>query len=214
MIRAVENIPVVSYLALRGRCRGCKNRIPIRYPLIEVATGLLFAVAAWRFGLSLTAVAFAGFFWSLVVLTVIDLDHKLLPNRVVFPTGIAGAALLTIAALASSEPVRIRDAAIGALIFGGFFFLIAMLVPAGMGFGDVKLAFVLGMFLGFAGGPGLVLVGMFLAFLAGGVVGGGLMVLKGKGRKYEVPFGPFLALGTVLAVAVGEPLLDLYLGSL
>jgi leader peptidase (prepilin peptidase)/N-methyltransferase len=214
MIRAVENIPVVSYLALKGRCRGCKNRIPIRYPLIEVATGLLFAVAAWRFGLSLTAVAFAGFFWSLVVLTVIDLDHKLLPNRVVFPTGIAGAALLTIAALASSEPVRIRDAAIGALIFGGFFFLIAMLVPAGMGFGDVKLAFVLGMFLGFAGGPGLVLVGMFLAFLAGGVVGGGLMVLKGKGRKYEVPFGPFLALGTVLAVAVGEPLLDLYLGSL
>jgi leader peptidase (prepilin peptidase)/N-methyltransferase len=108
---------------------------------------------------------------------------------------------------------RLADAGLGALIFGGFFFLIAMIVPAGMGGGDVKLAFVLGSFLGYAAGPGEVLVGMFLSFLIGGVVGIAVMVAGRGGRKTQIPFGPFLALGTTIAIFLGEGILDLYLGT-
>jgi leader peptidase (prepilin peptidase) / N-methyltransferase len=106
------------------------------------------------------------------------------------------------------------DAAVGALVFGGFFFVVALVVPAGMGGGDVKLGFVLGSFLGYLGGIGIVLVGMFLAFLAGSLVGVGLIMFAGRGRKSMVPFGPFLALGAVLAVFVGRALVDGYLGLL
>lgn len=212
-ITAWENVPVLSYVILRGRCRGCGARISPRYPLIEIATGVLFAVAVWRFDVTVNAAVYAAFFWVLVVLTVIDLDHKLLPNRVVYPTGIAGAVALSAAALTEGEPDRLTAAVIGALAFGGFFFVVAMIVPAGMGGGDVKLAFVLGMFLGYAGGIGVVLVGMFLAFLIGGVSGLVVMLVTGGGRKMQVPFGPFLALGTMVAIAVGEPIVDAYLGS-
>lgn len=212
-ITAWENIPVLSYVILRGRCRGCGARISPRYPLIEISTGLLFAVAVWRFDVTPTAVVYGAFFWVLVVLTVIDLDHKLLPNRVVYPTGIAGAVALSVAALIEGEPNRLIAAVIGALGFGGFFFVVAMIVPAGMGGGDVKLAFVLGMFLGYAGGIGVVLVGMFLAFLIGGVSGLVVMLVTGGGRKMQVPFGPFLALGTMVAIAVGKPIVDAYLGT-
>ena len=208
----VENIPLFSYLLLGGRCRGCKTRIPIRYPLIEAGTGLLFGLSAWKFGFTPAAVVFAAFLWALVVLTVIDLDHKLLPNRVVYPMFVAGWVGLAIDALVRDRSGSLVDAALGAAIFGGFFFLIAMIVPAGMGGGDVKLAFVLGTFLGYAGGPGVVLVGMFLSFLVGGVLGIAVMALGKGGRKTQIPFGPFLALGTALGIFWGERLLDLYLG--
>ncbi len=213
MITAIQNIPVFSYVVLRGRCKHCGDRISIRYPLIELVTALLFIGAALRFEVSAEAVIYAGFFWALVVLTVIDLEYKLLPNKVVFPTFIAGWAGLAIAALAGGHPARLVGAAVGAAIFGGFFFLVASLYPAGMGGGDVKLAFVLGTFLGYIGGPGVVLVGMFLSFLIGGMVGVGVMVTSGGDRKMQVPFGPFLALGTVLGIFLGGPLLDAYLGT-
>ena len=208
----LENIPLFSYLLLGGRCRGCKTRIPVRYPLIEAGTGLLFGLTAWKLGLTPAAVVFAAFFWGLVVLTVIDLDHKLLPNRVVYPMFVAGWVGLTVDALIRDRFGLLADAAIGALIFGGFFLLIALIVPAGMGGGDVKLAFVLGTFLGYVGGPGVVLVGMFLSFLVGGVLGIAVMALGRGGRKTQIPFGPFLALGTALGIFWGEGLLDLYLG--
>lgn len=212
-ITAIQNVPVFSYVVLRGKCKHCGNRISIRYPLIELATGALFAGAAAKFGLSAEALIFAGLFWALVVLTVIDLEYKLLPNKVVLPTFVAGWIGLAIAALAAGEPGRLLAAAIGAGIFGGFFFLVAYIYPAGMGGGDVKLAFVLGTFLGYVDGPGVVLVGMFLSFLIGGVVGVALMATSGGDRKTQVPFGPFLALGTVLAVFFGRPILDAYLGT-
>ena len=212
-ISAIQNIPLLSYVVLRGRCRHCGNRISIRYPAIELVTGLLFMAAALRFEVSAEAVIYAGFFWVLVVLTVIDLQYKLLPNKIVFPTFIAGWIALTIAALAGSDAGRLLDAAIGAAIFGGFFFLVAFLYPAGMGGGDVKLAFVLGTFLGYAGGPGVVVVGMFLSFLIGAVVGVIVMKATGGDRKKQVPFGPFLALGAILAIFVGRSLLDAYLGA-
>lgn len=211
-ITAIQNIPVFSYVVLRGKCKHCGNRISIRYPLIELATGALFAGAAARFEISAEAVLYAGFFWALVVLTVIDLEYKLLPNKVVFPTFIAGWIGLAIAALAAGEPGDLLDAAIGAAIFGGFFFVVAYLYPAGMGFGDVKLAFALGTFLGYLGGVGLTLVGMFLSFLIGGIVGVGILVASKGDRKTQLPFGPFLALGTVIAIFVGRRILDAYLG--
>jgi leader peptidase (prepilin peptidase) / N-methyltransferase len=206
----VENIPVFSYLFLRGRCRGCGTRISPRYPLIELATAVLFGLAAWKFGVTAEAVVFAAFFWVLVVLTVIDLEHNLLPDRIVYPTFVVAWAVLIVIALVRGEPDRLLDAAIGALVFGGFFFLVALVYPAGMGGGDIKLAFVLGTMLGFVEGIGVVLVGMFLSFLIGAVAGVGVMLATGRGRKSQVPFGPFLALGTVLGIFVGRPLLDEY----
>ena len=212
-ITAIQNIPVFSYVVLRGKCKHCGNRISIRYPLIELATAALFAGAALKFEVSAETLIYAGFFWALVVLTVIDLEYKLLPNRIVFPTFVAGWIALAIAALAADDLGRLVDAAIGAAIFGGFFFAVAYLYPAGMGGGDVKLAFVLGTFLGYLGGVGVVLVGMFLSFLIGGIVGVVAMAASGGDRKMQIPFGPFLALGTVLAVFAGRPILDAYLGT-
>lgn len=209
-LTARENIPLVSYLAQGGRCRHCGARIPLRYPLIEAVTGVLFALAAWKFGLSGEAVVFAGFFWVLVVLTAIDLEHLLLPNRVVYPSLIAGWAALGLLALATGEVARLADAAFGALIFGGFFTVVAFVYPAGMGGGDVKLAFVLGTFLGWLGVPGVVLVGMFLSFVLGAVGGIVTAAATGGGRKTAVPFGPFLALGAVLAVFLGAPIAETY----
>jgi leader peptidase (prepilin peptidase) / N-methyltransferase len=212
-ITAIENIPLFSYLFLRGRCRHCGERISPRYPVIELVTGTLFALAAWKFGLSFQAIVYAGFFWALVVLTVIDLEFKLLPNRVVYPAFVAGWLGLVVAALLDDEADRLVDAAIGAAIFGGFFFVVAFIVPHGMGGGDVKLAFVLGTFLGYLGAPGLVLVGMFLSFLVGGVIGVAVMLATGGNRKMQVPFGPFLAVGSVASIFVGQQLLDAYLGA-
>lgn len=201
----------MSYVVLRGRCRRCGVRISPRYPLIELATGILFAGAAAKFGYSLQTIVFAGFFWVLVVLTTIDLELKLLPNRIVYPTFVAGWIGLVLVALIDREPGRLLDAALGAVVFGGFFFLLAFVYPAGMGGGDVKLAFVLGTFLGYLGGIGITVVGMFLAFLLGGVIGGVVMLATGGGRKMQVPFGPFLAAGAMAAVFAGRALLDSYL---
>lgn len=213
-IKAYENIPVLSWLFLKGRCAGCGERISPRYPLIELGTAILFALAAAKFDLTVEAFIYSAFFWVLVVLTVIDLDHKLLPDRVVYPAFVVGWIALVAAALADSDAGRLTDAAMGALIFGGFFFLVAFIYPAGMGGGDIKLAFVLGTFIGYLGAPGLVLIGMFLSFMIGSVVGVGLMVASDKGRKTQVPFGPFLAAGTVVAILWGQGLLDLYLDTL
>ena len=212
-LRAIDNIPLIAYLVRRGRCAHCGERIHWRYPLIEATSALLFALAVVRFGLSLEAMVFAALFWVLVVLTVIDLEHKLLPNRIVYPAFVVGWVLLAAVAFLDGDPGRLTGAAYGALIFGGFFTLVAFIYPAGMGGGDMKLAFVLGTFLGYVRSPGLVLLGMFLSFLIGGVAGVLVMTIGGGGRKTQIPFGPFLALGTVLAILVGEPLLDAYLRS-
>jgi leader peptidase (prepilin peptidase) / N-methyltransferase len=179
---------------------------------MEAATGLLFALAAWKFGLTVQGLVYAAFFWILVVLTAIDLEHKLLPNRIVYPAFVGGWIGLLLAALSVGDYGRLAGAAVGAAMFGGFFLIVAMIAPAGMGGGDVKLAFVLGSFLGYLGAPGMVLVGMFLSFLAGGVIGVIVMLVVRGTRKMQIPFGPFLAVGTVAAIFAGRDLLDLYLG--
>ena len=213
-ITPIENIPVVSYILQRGRCKGCGTRISLRYPLIEIAVGVLFALAAWKFRLTIEAFLFAALFWVLVVLTQIDLEYRLLPNRIVYPAFVVGWIGLTVAALVDGSPERLVDAAVGAVVFGGFFFVVAFIYPAGMGGGDIKLGFVLGTFLGYLDGVGVVIVGMFLAFLIGALVGVGVMMFTSRGRKAMVPFGPFLALGTVLAVFFGRSIADWYTGLL
>jgi len=213
-LRAIENIPVVSYVLQRGRCRGCGTAISIRYPLIELATGALFALAAAKFGLTIEGVVFAACFWVLVVLSVIDLEHRLLPDRIVYPAFVAAWVGLTVAAVVDDDLDRLLDAALGAVVFGGFFFIVAFLFPAGMGGGDVKLAFVLGTFTGYLGGMGVTLVGMFLSFALGSIVGVAVMLVGGGGRKTMVPFGPFLALGTIISIFVGQSIVDWYVGRL
>jgi leader peptidase (prepilin peptidase)/N-methyltransferase len=212
-IAARDNLPVLSFLVQRGRCRNCRAPISWRYPAMEIATAALFVTAALRFGISVEAVVYAALFWTLVVLAAIDLEHKLLPNRVVYPAFVVGWAGLALGAFLDGSPERLLDAGLGALTFGGLLFVVAFIYPAGMGGGDVKLAFVLGTFLGYVGGIGVTLVGMFLAFLLGGVIGVVVMVATGGNRKYQLPFGPFLASGTIIAIVAGIPLLNAYLGS-
>jgi leader peptidase (prepilin peptidase)/N-methyltransferase len=213
-ITAVENIPLISYLLQRGRCRHCGARISPRYPLIEVTTALLFLAAVIRYEVGVQAVVYAAFFWVLVVLTAIDLEHKLLPNRIVYPSFVVGSIALVVLAAIDGEFDRLPDAALGVAVFGGFLFVVAFIAPAGMGGGDVKLAFVLGEFLGYAGGLGIVLVAMFMSFVLGALIGIVVMIVTGGSRKMQVPFGPFLAAGTVFALMWGRPVLDAYLDTL
>ncbi|MDP9233997.1 MAG: A24 family peptidase [Actinomycetota bacterium] len=208
----VDNIPLLGFALHRGRCQSCGVRCSIRYPLMELAAAVLFGLAAWKFHLHLETIVYAAFFWVLIVLSAIDLEHKLLPDRVVFPALAAGAAGLTVAALVGGYPDALVHAAIGAAIFGGFLFVVAFINPAGMGGGDVKLSFLLGMFLGYLDSWGIVMVGMFLSFVLGGVIGLVAMVVTGGGRKMQLPFGPFLALGTTIAVFLGHSVLTAYLG--
>ncbi len=209
-LTVAENVPLVSFALQRGKCRRCGERIPARYPFTEAATAVLFALAAEKFGATLAGAAFAAFFWVLVVLTVIDIEHHLLPNRITYPAFVAGWIILAAAALTGGEPQRLRDAGLGALIFGGFLFVTAFVYPAGMALGDVKLAATLGTFLGYAGGAGAVLVGMFLSFLIGALGGILAATLTGGGRKMKIPFGPYLALGSVIGVFAGSALAHWY----
>jgi len=203
-VRPYDNVPVVSWLVLRGRCRDCDEPVSRRYPLVEALTGLLFAaVVAVHFEntaqivLGLVLVAF------LIPLTLIDLDLRLLPDRLTLP-----AAVLAIVLGTALDP----DGEVQRLIAGGaaglFFFVAWYVKPGGMGFGDVKLVAVMGLFLGRG-----VVVAVFTALIAGVLVGAMIMRRKGvaEGRKTAVPFGPFLALGGVVALLAGEPLLDAYL---
>ncbi|MDQ4143403.1 MAG: prepilin peptidase [Actinomycetota bacterium] len=285
-ITAIENIPLFSYLFLRGRCRNCGVKISVRYPAIEVVTGILFALAVIKFDLTIEAFVYAGLFWTLVVLAVIDLEEKKLPDKITLPLFVVGLGALALAAFLDdrvgdlapdvivsaavilvvmavmfpwraadrrpdaqtppageedvepTRPKRIRinpwglsalvawmvllgaaflegervslaGAVVGAGLFAGFFFAVALTAMGGMGGGDVKLALTLGAFSGYLGAPGTVIVAMFAAVVLGGLVS--IIVLFGGGtRKTALPFGPFLALGTVVAIFVGDRIQDLY----
>lgn len=220
-ITAIENIPLFSYIALGGKCRHCKVKISPRYPLIEAGTGLLFGLTAWKFGLEPETALYMGFFWTLVVLTIIDIEHHLLPTRVIYPALAVGAVGLAISALVDEDTDRILDMVIGAAIYGGIFFVIFYAAPqGGFGFGDVRLGLLLGTFVGYLGAPGLIFVAMFLAFLTGALIGITLKWLEGRGaetdgqlRKAKIPFGPYMALGAALTIFWGQKILDAYLDS-
>jgi leader peptidase (prepilin peptidase)/N-methyltransferase len=191
-----------------------RGRNAWRDGLVALCTGFLFAGTAAKFGPSLDALVFAAFFWVLVVLTLVDLEHRLLPNRIVYPAAVAGWTVIVLDALAAADVARLKDAATGALVFGGFILGVAFIYPAGMGGGDVKLGFVLGTFVGYAGGLGAVVVAMFAAFVVGGVGGVVVMVVTGGGRRTKIPFGPFLALGGIIGIFAGQIVADAYLAAL
>ncbi len=204
-----DNVPVVSWLVLRGRCRTCGMRISVRYPLVELASAVLFAAAAVRLGADWALPAFCLFFAALLAVSLIDLKHFIVPNRIVFPTLAISVPLLAAAALLEGEPRPMITAVVGALLASNGLLVINLISPRGMGMGDVKLALLLGLFLGWLG-LGHVALGLFLGFLFGAVGGILLIALGVKSRKDPVPFAPFLAAGAVVAILVGTGLLDRY----
>jgi len=205
-----DNVPVVSWLLLRGACRHCGERISARYPAVELLTGVVFAGLAARLGYDWALPAFLYLGGVCVALALIDLDTKRLPNVLTLPSYVVGTVLLGAAALADGEPRLIVRALSGMAVMYGFYFLLAFIYPAGMGFGDVKLAGVLGLYLGWLGW-GEVVVGTFLGFLLGGLFAVVTLALGKTSRKTAVPYGPFMVAGTFLAVFVGGAIADAYL---
>ena len=211
LISPRDNIPVVSWLLLRGRCRTCRQPISARYPLVELLTAVLFALMAWRFGLAWDLPAYLYLAAVGVALAAIDLDTKRLPNVIVLPSYPVAAALFLLPALVEGQWGNYARAVAGAAALFGVYFLLALIHPAGMGFGDVKLAGVLGAYLAWLGWAGLV-VGGFLGFALGAAVGVAMMVAGRAGRRTALPFGPFMLLGALLSIFSAEPLSQWYLG--
>jgi leader peptidase (prepilin peptidase)/N-methyltransferase len=203
-VRPYDNVPVLSWLLLRGRCRDCGGTIAARYPLVEAGTALLWvAVVAAHHADTTQLVLGLVLVTFLVPLALIDFDHKILPNRITGPAGLVGL-VLGFALDPAGQPERL----IAAGIAGGVIFLIAFAMPNGMGMGDAKLLGVMGLYLGAAVAPAAL-----IALVSGTVVGIAIVARLGvsAGRKTAVPFGVFLALGAVLAIFVGDPMLDWYL---
>jgi len=214
-IAPYDNVPVLSWLLLRGRCRHCGQPISARYPLVEAATGLVFGLLAWRVPEETGSLwAMPAFFWFgtiCVALALIDLDTKRLPNAITLPSYGVGVVLLGGAALADGDSGRIVRALIGMAALYGVYFLLVLAYPAGMGFGDVKLAGVLGLHLAYLGWPQW-FTGWLLGFLLGGFFGVAAMALRRASRKTQIPYGPFMIAGALVAVLAGAVIADAYLG--
>jgi leader peptidase (prepilin peptidase)/N-methyltransferase len=206
-----DNIPVLSWLFLSGKCRHCKNPIPVRYPLVEVGCGVLFLAVAARFGASWELPAYLVLTAALLAISIIDLEHFIVPDRITAPLTVSALGLLGLAAVAEGNGWRFGRTLLGGVAYFAFLLFLNILYPKGMGMGDVKLAFSLGLYLGWLGW-GQVFLGGFLAFLLGAVVGVTLIATKIKTRKDVVPFGPFLALGAMLTILWGDPILRWYTG--
>jgi leader peptidase (prepilin peptidase)/N-methyltransferase len=207
-IRAWENIPLASWLLLRGRCAGCRNPISVQYPIVELVTGLVFAAFAWRFGPTLLLVDRLIFAAAMIALFVIDLQHRILPNVITVPGIVVGLALSLVL------PPGIRDALIGAgacsaLLWGMGELVSRILGKDALGFGDVKMIAMMGAFLGWQ----LTLVALFLASFAGSVIGIALVAIT-RDRDYQIPLGSFLAIGGLLAAATGDWVLGWYVGAM
>jgi leader peptidase (prepilin peptidase) / N-methyltransferase len=208
-IRPRDNVPVLGWLLLHGRCRDCGHPISGRYPLVELGCGALFVVMALRFGAEPELPAYLYLAAVGLALAMIDLDTLRLPDALTLPSYAVAAVLLGGAALVSDDGDAALRALVGALALGAFYFLLLFAYPAGMGFGDVKLAPVLGAYLGWIS-FGALAVGAFLGFLYGGVFGIGAMLAGRAGRKSKVPFGPFMLAGALTAVLFGRQIADAY----
>lgn len=213
-IRARDNIPVLSWLALRGRCRTCQEPISARYPLVEVVTAGAFAAVTWWSGWDLMTLVLLYAAALTIALTLIDLEHRRLPDAIVLPSYPVVTALLALAATQSAEGFDLSSfgrALLGGAALFAAYFVMALAHPRGMGFGDVKLAGVIGMILGWFGwGP--FLVGFFAAFVLGGVFAVTMMIAGRATRASKVPFGPWMFAGMWLGVVSGRPIQDWYLG--
>jgi leader peptidase (prepilin peptidase)/N-methyltransferase len=207
-LRPWHNVPVVSWLALRGRCARCHTRISVRYPLVELGTAALFVAVAARFGLTPALPAYLYLAAVTVALAVIDVDVRRLPNAIVLPSYVVGVGLL---ALTGDWSAAGRGLIAMAALFA-FYAGLSLLYPGGMGFGDVKLAGLLGLFLGWLGWSP-VLVGTFAGFAVGGLVGVGLLLTRRATGKTAIPFGPSMLAGAMLALFAAGPIATWY-GSL
>lgn len=211
-IRARDNLPVVSYLLLRGRCRTCGERISVEYPLTELATAALFAAAAAAIRPLYPAALVAPFLGLMLAVAVIDARHRIVPNRLVYP-----AVLLYLPALAVGDlvgaGVDLPAALLGLALYAGPLFLLAMAVPHGMGMGDVKLVALIGLVLGSLG-LARVAVAAGAGILLGGLGAIAAVLALGYGRRQQMPFGPFLAAGGVVGALAGPQVAGLYLSLL
>lgn len=209
-IRGYDNIPIISYLILMGKCRNCKERISFRYPLVEFLTAIFSLAAMMMFGPSLAYLIYFAFVSSLIVITFIDLDHQIIPDIISLP----GIPLGFLASFVVPE-ITYKESLIGIAIGGGLLLLVAIgyefvAKKEGMGGGDVKLLAMIGAFLGWKG----VLFTIFSGSLVGTIIGVTIMIAQGKDSKYAIPFGPFLSMGALLYLFFGEPIIYWYLGML
>jgi leader peptidase (prepilin peptidase)/N-methyltransferase len=212
-IRAYDNIPVVSWLLLRGRCRDCGTRISARYPLVELATGLLFALTAWWVGLSVLLPFALWFMAACIALFLIDLEVHRLPNSLTLSTyGVVLVGFTLTAAVEDAWPSLLR-AVLGGLALALVYALLAGFFPRGMGWGDAKLALSLGSAMAWVGWGALV-VGGFGAFVLGAVWGMAAIVAGKAGRKSALPFGPFMIVAALLSTVWGQRIADWYTDSL
>ena len=202
-ISARDNVPLLSWALLRGRCRHCGTPIPARYPLVEALTAVLFVAVVAVKGADSDVWAGLALVTALVPITFIDFDHRIIPNRITLPAALAAPVIVGLA-----QPDRLPEHLIAGAAAAGFLFAALMAYPAGMGMGDVKLAGVMGLYLGRSVAPA-----MLVALLSGTAVGVAIMARKGtaEGRKTAVPFGPFLALGAVVGILAGPAIVDWYL---
>lgn len=210
-IRHRHNIPVFGWLLLRGRCYDCSEPISARYPLVEAATGVLFAAVTWRLLAIDLPWALAAYLYLAAVgvaLAMIDIDVLRLPDRIVLPSYAVVAVLLTIATVGADDWWPLGRAALGAAAMFAFYFALAFASPAGMGFGDVKLAGVLGALMGYLSWWALI-IATFGAFLLGAIVGVALIVTRRGGRKTAIPFGPFMITAALATVFAGGWFADL-----
>jgi len=208
-ITAMENIPVISYLFLRGKCSGCKTPISLRYPMIEALTGILAGLISWHFGYSAMAVAAWVFAFALIALTFIDFDTQLLPDDITLPLLWLGL-LFNLNGGFTDLHSALIGAVAGYLILWSVYWLFKLLTgKEGMGYGDFKLLAAIGAWFGWQLLPAVIL----LSSLAGSIIGIGLIVLTKHGRNVPIPFGPYLALGGIAALFLGPQLSAFYLGA-
>jgi len=209
-LTAKDLIPVFSYLRLRGRCRYCQTSIPRKLMWVELATGVIFALLYWHYGLSPELGVMAFYACLFIVIFVIDLEHSLILNKVVYPTMVV-ALLLSLYPwpwFSESMGIRVAYAALGGAIGFVVFLLIALVSRGGMGWGDVKLAALIGLATGFP----LVFVAIIMAAILGGIVAVVLLATRRRGRREMIPFGPFLAVAAMVTLLWGSNILNWYVG--
>ncbi|NLV54691.1 MAG: prepilin peptidase [Acidimicrobiales bacterium] len=207
-IKPRDNIPVLSWLLLRGKCRACGEPIPAGYPLVEAANCVLWVAAALRFGDSWAVIPFLLLFSTLLAQSVIDLELYRLLDRITFPVLGVSVVLIAVIGAIEGEPSRITMALLGAVGYFLFLFIPAMVYPKGMGLGDVKLALLMGLFLGWVH-PVLCLYAVIVASVLGLVAGVILYFARGR-KSSQFPFGPWLALGCVVVLLASNTILDFY----
>ncbi|MBA4373543.1 MAG: prepilin peptidase [Thermodesulfovibrio sp.] len=209
-IRPWDNVPVISYLILGGKCRKCAAGISFRYPLVEALNAFLYCAILWRYGFNWSSLVYGILVSALIVITFIDLDFQIIPDRITLtgiPLGLAAGSLLLPDPFLRADLLGFKASLAGFLAGGGFFYLIAVLSRGGMGGGDIKLMALLGAVMGWKA----VLLTTFIGSLTGSLIGIFLIVFKGKGRKTKVPFGPFLALGGLVTLFFAQELILWYL---